>query len=406
MTSSVEQISIEKLSAQSKTIFQDRFGYEPEGCAYAPGRVNLIGEHVDYNDGFVLPFGIDRHMAIVCGRSESRTSLSPLLNAYSVQHDQMYTFYSPSDDAPKKGTWQAYVYGVWSEFDRHHPINIPVDAVINSTVPIGAGLSSSAALEVGLAISFQALTDSTISKRDLALSCQKAEHQYAGVPCGIMDQFASALCDENHLLLIDCKSLESTLIPFDDPDAALLIIDTGVKHKLADDEYGKRREQCDTALRVLGLTSWRDASHEGIRNTESELTEVLTARARHVVSEIERTERAVDAVRKNDWSTVGELMYASHDSLRDDFQVSCNELDQLVDIARSMGTDAGVYGSRMTGGGFGGCTVSLVKGDRASELGDSITAAYHDATGHAAKWFVTRPVSSAHWVAFAAEKNK
>ena len=270
------------------------------------------------------------------------------------------------------------------------------DALIHSTVPLGGGLSSSAALEVATATLLEAITGQKLDPVDKALLCQKAEHDYAGMPCGIMDQFISVMGKENHLLLLDCRSRKPELVPMTDPSMALLIINTNVKHELTGGEYAKRRAQCEQAAKALGRafparcrprTCW-SARAAGWRKWSYR-------RARHVIGEIERTLHAAEGVRASNWPTVGQLMYASHASLRDDYEVSCPELDAVVDIAQAIGPKGGVIGCRMTGGGFGGCAVALVRADAVAAISDRIASEYERRTKIKPTLFVSRPAAGA-----------
>ena len=256
------------------------------------------------------------------------------------------------------------------------------DATIHSTVPLGGGLSSSAALEVATATLLEAITGKRLDPVEKALLCQKAEHEFAGMPCGIMDQFISVMGRKNHLLLLDCRSRQTELVPLDDPSVAVLIVNTNVKHKLTGSEYPTRRKQCETAAKILGVPSLRDATADALEDAKTRMDEVVYRRARHVIGEIERTVHAAEGIRASNWPTVGQLMYASHYSLRDDYEVSCTELDAVVEIAEAIGIKGGVYGCRMTGGGFGGCTVALVKADAVEAISKKIAADYKTRTAH------------------------
>jgi galactokinase len=271
-------------------------------------------------------------------------------------------------------------------------------AVIESSVPIGGGLSSSAALEVGTATLMEVITGTTLDPVDKALLCQKAEHEFAGVPCGIMDQFASVMGQADHAMLLDCRSREIEQIPFADPNITVLIVNTNVKHELSGGEYAERRAQCEAAARKLGVPSLRDATLSQLESQHDKLDPVEFRRARHAISEIERTTEAAAAVKTGDWPRVGRLMYASHDSLRYDYEVSCRELDLLVDLARNVGPSAGVIGSRMTGGGFGGCTVSLVETAKVDAIAPHLVHSYRTATGIEPTILSSRPVRGAHVV--------
>lgn len=361
--------------------------------AAAPGRVNLIGEHIDYCDGFVLPFAIDRYI-VVAGRangsSEARigTSLGDVIEVLDLSR--------PMEEGSPK--WTNYIRGVIRGFqDRGH--HIPgFDAFILSSIPGGAGLSSSAALECAVATFLEGLLDTRLDTREKALLCQKAEHDFAHVPCGIMDQFASAFGKPNRLVLIDCRSGEPELVPFENPDLTVLVSNTMVRHELSDGGYAARRRHTEEALAVLGKASWRDVTAADVQSHWDQLGDPVNRRARHVVGEIARTIAAAAALARNDFETLGPLMAASHDSLRDDFEVSCKELDLMVDIARKIGRNGGVIGSRMTGGGFGGSTVTLCESRRASEIATILSAEYEKLSGIQPQIFASRPSQGAHLV--------
>jgi len=224
---------------------------------------------------------------------------------------------------------------------------------------------------------------------------QKAEHEYAGMPCGIMDQFISVMGKKDHLLLLDCRSRKTELVPMTDPSIELLITNTNVKHELTGGEYAKRRAQCEAAAKILGVSSLRDADAVKLEQARSKMENTVYRRAKHVISEIERTLHAAEGVRASNWPTVGQLMYASHSSLRDDYEVSCSELDAVVDIAQSIGLKGGVFGCRMTGGGFGGCTVALVQADRVAAISERLSAEYEKRTRIKPTLFVSRPAAGA-----------
>jgi galactokinase len=269
------------------------------------------------------------------------------------------------------------------------------DAMIHTTVPLGGGLSSSAALEVATATLLESVTGQKLDPVEKALLCQRAEHEYAGMPCGIMDQFISALGRKDHLLLLDCRSHETRLVPMTDPAVSVLIINSNVKHELTGSEYPTRRKQCETAAAALGVKSLRDATADRLEEQRGQLAQVIFRRARHVISEIERTELAAEGISAGNWPTVGQLMYASHDSLRDDYEVSCSELDAIVEIASGLGIKGGVYGCRMTGGGFGGCAVALVQSESVPPITASLSGAYRSKTGIEPTLFVSRPAQGA-----------
>jgi galactokinase len=228
-----------------------------------------------------------------------------------------------------------------------------------------------------------------------ALLCQKAEHEFAGVPCGIMDQFISVMGRQNNLLLLDCRSHQTELVPMNDPAVSLLITNTNVKHELANGEYAQRRAQCEAAVKVLGVESLRDATPEMLESAKAKMDDIVFRRARHVIGEIERTIHAAEGIKASNWPSVGQLMYASHQSLRDDYEVSCKELDAIVEIAEGIGIKGGIFGCRMTGGGFGGCTIALVQTEQIEAISAKFATDYKAKTGIEATIFVTRPAAGA-----------
>lgn len=371
--------------------FERQFARRPAWLVAAPGRVNLIGEHTDYNDGFVLPMALDRYV-LMAGDVSSTDHFS----AFSLELDELRTFRSGSAEGRKNGDWSNYLRGVVDGCSAAGLNPGPLDIVLSSSVPVGGGLSSSAALEVAMATLLEAASGKALGLKNKAYIAQKAEHDYAGVPCGIMDQFASAMCLEGHLMLLDCRSAEPVMVPFDDPDIAVLIINSNVKHQLSGGEYAERREQCEKVASLLGLKALRDASMQQLEGIRSRVESVLYRRAHHVISENARTQKAAAAFSCGDWEKAGRLMTASHQSLRDDFEVSCPELDVLVDLALQLGSKNGVYGSRMTGGGFGGCTVSLVRKDCVDDIARRIREEYLVRTGIEPAIYVSRPARGAH----------
>jgi galactokinase len=376
------------------TTFAARFGRRPRWIAAAPGRVNLIGEHIDYNDGFVLPMAIERYCVIAADANANAGDTATVFSA-ATNEDASVSITSPSPHE-KRGHWSNYFAGVVAGCLEHGMRAASFDAVVESTVPVGGGLSSSASFEVATATLFEAMSGTTLDPAAKALLCQQAEHKFAGVPCGIMDQFASTMCQADHLMLLDCRSREIEQIPFVDPNISVLIINSNVKHELSGGEYAERRGQCESAAKKLGLTSLRNVTIDSLTANQAKLEMVELRRARHAVTEISRTVEAAEALKAGKWSKVGQFMYASHESLRDDFEVSCSELDLLVDIARKVGSAGGVFGSRMTGGGFGGCTVSLVATGRADKVAETIVTGYQKATGIEPTVITTRPAQGAH----------
>lgn len=383
--------SLSDLAADAAAGLKEHFGCDATVTAAAPGRVNLIGEHIDYCDGFVLPFAIDRYIVMAAalnGTNEARVATAlggePAILPLNVKQEV---------SSPK---WANYLRGVFQGFqDRGH--HLPgFDAYILSSVPGGAGLSSSAALECCVATLLEGLVDTVLDTKEKALLCQKAEHDFAGVPCGIMDQFASAFGKANRLILIDCQTGEPELVPFENPDLTVLIANTMVHHELSDGGYAARRKNTEDGLAVIGKKSWRDATHADVEAHWDAMGDPVNRRARHVVGEIARTVAAAEALAKNDFEALGPLMAASHDSLRDDFEVSCKELDLMVEIARAIGRSGGVIGARMTGGGFGGSTVTLCESRKATEIAATLAEKYREATGITPQIFASRPSPGAH----------
>jgi galactokinase len=371
-----------------------RFGTEPRWLVAAPGRVNIIGEHIDYNDGFVLPMALDRYTVVAAGPTSSDTAV---VVSDAVTDEVLISLATPRRHRTVNH-WSNYIAGVMAGFGQRGTQLTGFQAVIGSDVPVGGGLSSSAALEVATATLLEAMTGEALDPVAKALLCQQAEHKFAEVPCGIMDQFASVMCQADHLMLLDCRSQNIEQIAFTNPAITVLIINSNVKHELSDGEYAKRRRQCQAAARALGVASLRDVTLKQLESAEPAMSTSEYRRARHVVGEIARTREAARAIQASDWSRVGELMYASHESLRDDYEVSCRELDLLVNAALDIGPAGGVIGSRMTGGGFGGSTVSLVDTAQAQQVADQISEAYGRETGIAATALTSRPSRGAHVV--------
>lgn len=392
MTTADPKVAVEDLSAR----FRKTFGRDPKWIVAAPGRVNIIGEHIDYNDGFVLPMAIDHYCYISADATASEKTISTLISASAKDGIEIDLNNLQRHSAP--GHWSNYFAGVIAGFNERGLSSAPFDALVNSNVPLGGGLSSSASAEVAMATLMEAMTGTTLEPVDKALLCQRAEHVFAGVPCGIMDQFASVLCRADHLMLLDCRSREVEHIPMTDPNIAVLITNSNVRHELSGGEYAERRGQCESAARKLNAKSLREVTLEQLERQRASLDDVEYRRARHAISEIARTVEAADAIKSRSWDRVGELMYASHESLRDDYEVSCAELDLLVELARKRGRVGGVIGSRMTGGGFGGCTVSLVESKHVSGLTHELGHAYYSKTGIEPGFIVTRPAQGAHIV--------
>jgi galactokinase len=384
--------NLEKLAAAVAEEFRKFYGRPPHWIVAAPGRVNVIGEHTDYNDGFVLPMAIERYAVMA---ADSASPASSTISIYDSQFKENATIDISTQMAKAVPKWSNYIRGVIAGF-QNRGVKIPaLDVAMLSTVPLGGGLSSSAALEVCTATLIETATGKKIDPVEKALLAQKAEHEFAGVPCGIMDQFISTLGREGHLLLLDCRSCKTELVPMDDPSVALLIVNTNVKHELSGGEYAARRAECEAAAKILGVASLRDATVEMLESAKGKMGEVIYHRARHVIGEIARTVNAAKDIRSSDWISAGKLMYASHASLRDDYEVSCAELDTVVEIAEAIGVRGGIYGCRMTGGGFGGCAVALVKTKNVEDITKKIATDYKTKTGIEATIFVSRPAAGA-----------
>jgi galactokinase len=371
---------------QLRRDFRRRFGSAPR-LFLAPGRVNLIGEHTDYNDGFVLPLAIDRVTIVAAAPRADR-----VVRAFSTAMNTEVEVNLEDLPHPLRGTFGDFVEGMARVLELAGVRLTGADLLIESDVPTGAGLSSSAALEIALGLALLAVSGQALTPETLALAGQRAEHEFVGTLCGVMDQLVVALGQRDHALLLDCRSLEHQLVPLDEARAVLLVSDTQVKHAHASSGYNCRRRECERAVSVLravlpGVRALRDVTSEGLDANEHLLPEPERRRARHVVSENARTLRAADALRRGDLGELGELMFASHRSLRDDYEVSVPELDCLVEAAAAC---PGVFGARMTGGGFGGCTVTLVEPAQAERVAGELARAMSDAFGREPMTFVTR----------------
>ncbi len=334
-----------------KAIFKEKFDKEPQMYASA-GRINLIGEHTDYNGGFVFPGAIDKViMAAILPNGTDKVKV------FSVDINEEAEFGLKEEDAPQQ-QWARYIFGVCREIIKRGGTVKGFDAVFSGNVPLGAGLSSSAALESCFAFALNDLFNgNTIDKFELARIGQSTEHNYCGVNCGIMDQFASVFGKKDHLMRLDCRSMEFEYFPFKIDGYKLVLLDSKVKHALVDSPYNKRRQSCERVAKMLGVETLRDATMEALDAARGELTAEDYFRAKYVIEEKQRVLDVCDALQRGDCETVGQKMYETHHGLSKDYEVSCEELDFLNDIAKK----CGVTGSRIMGGGFGGCTINLVK---------------------------------------------
>ena len=375
-----------------RTAFLAVYAAEPAAFVCAPGRVNLIGEHTDYNDGFVLPMAIEHDVRIALHpRGDRAISLA------SINFNQQVTFSLDSlhhDDG--KAKWSEYVRGVaWAMLEKGLPLR-GMDAVISGDVPIGAGLSSSAAMEVASAWALQVAAGFRMDPVDMALLCQRAENEWVGMRCGIMDQFISALGERDHAVLVDCRSLKHQAVPLP-RGYSVVIANSMVRRGLVDSAYNERRAQCEEGVRLLqkhlpSIHALRDVSLADLERYRADLPDMTYRRCRHVVSEDERVEQSVEALRAGRAADFGQLMNASHDSLRDDYQVSRSELDTLVTIARNT---PGCVGSRLTGAGFGGCTVSLVRTTGVDAFVSHLSREYERATCLTPDTYISRAAAGA-----------
>ena len=366
--------------------FTELFGSAPEVVAAAPGRVNLIGEHIDYSDGFVLPFAITDTTIVALSRRNDH-----LIRIASAQKSSEIYETTLEELAPLTGeSWARYALGVLWVLNVDSGVNLLIDG----RVPLGAGLSSSAALECSIATAVNHLFDKGLSLAELARAAQKAENDYVGVPCGIMDQSVSLMAKAGSALLLDCRDLSSENIPFliAPQGLELLIIDTQAHHKLVDGGYAERRASCEKAVATLGITSLREISVPEYAARQSELDPVTYIRGFHAVTEMKRVLDAVEALKANNFTKLGDLLNQSHRSLRDDYTVSCPELNLAVDTA----LEQGALGARMVGGGFGGSAIALIKSDSVKKCENAITKAFSEAGFKPPRFFTSLPSDGAH----------
>ncbi len=351
--------------------FQQRFGDKPSTIVRAPGRVNLIGEHTDYNDGFVLPMAIDRAAWIALRPRGDRQVI-----VYSPYFKQTIAFSLDVVDTAKSG-WIEYIRGMAWALQQSENTLQGWEGVMLGDVPVGAGLSSSAALELATARAFAAISALPWDAAAMARLGQKTENQWVGVNCGIMDQMISAAGKSHHALLIDCRSLQSQLVPLP-PDTAVVVLDTATRRGLGDTEYNERRARCEEAARFFGVPALRDVTLAQFERKAGRLDNITFRRSRHVITENDRTLRAVEVMREGNAAELGRLMQASHVSLRDDFEVSSDALNLIVDAAMQ---ESSCFGARMTGGGFGGCAVALVQHDVAQTFAENVAGRYQKQSG-------------------------
>ncbi|MDC0048052.1 galactokinase [Verrucomicrobia bacterium] len=367
--------------------FNAIFNRDPKAYAYSPGRINLIGEHVDYQNGIVFPAAINKYI-----HGAAATTQEPLIKVWSsFDHERVLEIKLDQLEPQKaKDSWVNYIIGVIAQYIKKGARVGGLEIIFESALPSGSGMSSSAALESTTALLIESLFDFTLNPIERAKACQAAEHEFAGVPCGIMDQIAVNCGTQGHALMIDCKSLELT--PFPIPESiAIIVADTKVKHDLADGQYAKRKLECDEACKVLGVQSLRETSLGELNEVKDMLGTTVFRRASHVISEIIRVKDFATAMEQNDTTKMGTLLAESHESLKSDFEVSCPELDRLVQIAEKL--DA--IGSRMMGGGFGGSTINLVKKQNKEQFLEQIKLLHFEMTGNDIDAWSVDPVSGA-----------
>jgi galactokinase len=366
--------------------FQKSFGGQPS-IYRAPGRVNLIGEHTDHNEGFVMPVAIDFSTWVaIAARNDHRILVRSENFSETVDLDL--------DNPPERGRghWSDYPFGVAVKLEQAGQRLRGANILVHGEVPIGSGLSSSAAIEVATGFALLDLAGANIDRWELAKLCQRAENEFVGMRCGLMDQFISCFGKAGHALMLDCRSLDYKLLALP-ADVKLVVCNTMVKHELASSEYNARRSECEEGVRLLrrqlpGISSLRDVTTDDLKRYGGELSDIVGRRCQHVVSENERVVSAASALERKDLGSVGKLMRESHRSLRDDYEVSCEELDLMASLAEKVD---GIYGARMTGGGFGGCTVNLLNSKSVGSFKQTIASGYREVTGREPEIYICPP---------------
>ena len=375
-----------ELLTDVKSVFKERFEEEPS-LFYSPGRINLIGEHIDYNDGFVMPAAIDKgiYFAIALNDSEK-------INFYSIDFDESISVMC--SEIRKMDGWKNYVLGVVNEFQK---LNLPLkgfNCVFGGNIPIGGGISSSAALEGGISFSLNELCNFKMSRKELALLGQRAEHDFPNVKCGIMDQYANMMGKKNTVILLDCKNVTHEYVPLYIDGYQIVLINTKVHHSLASSAYNERRKECEKGLKILqqesDIQSFRDIENPAdLLGFEKIMGEVVFKRCSYVVEEIYRTKKAAKLLIENNILGFGKLMFETHEGLKNKYEVSCKELDFLVDVAKK---NKDVIGSRLMGGGFGGCTINIVKDESVSSFLSEALSAYKKQFGFNAESYEMKVV--------------
>ena len=368
-----------QLDQQARTAFRQAFGYPPTAVAVAPGRINIVGEHTDYNQGWVLPAAIDRHIGVALRlRRDARVNLRSDRYGAPIEVDRV--------PGRRQGNWADYLFGVAHEIGQRMGESPGFDAALVSDLPVGSGLSSSGALEVALAVSLLAARGEAMPPLQIAQLCQAAENGFVGARTGIMDQFTALKARGGNAILLDCRSFEDEYVPLPDGRFAWLLADTRIRHELASSAYNQRRLECEAAAKALGLASLRDATEADLARIQNP---VERGRARHVVTENARVLLAADALRHRSPRGLGPILYASHESLRLDFAVSCRELDYLVELAAAMPP---VIGARMMGGGFGGCVLVLVDAAGLDDVEQHLGQGYADEFHRSPEFYRVRSV--------------
>ncbi|WP_299014543.1 galactokinase [uncultured Polaribacter sp.] len=352
---------------EAKQTYINTFKNEPI-LVFSPGRINIIGEHTDYNGGFVFPAAVDLGIVVAIGKSNTNKS-----NAIALDINSNITFDLNNLKPSKEASWVNYVFGVIAELQKEKKHLDNFNIVVKGNIPAGSGMSSSAALENGFVFGLNELFSLGLSKTEMIFISQKAEHNFVGVKCGIMDQYASMFGVKNNVLLLDCKTIKAKSYEIDFKNHQFVLINTNVKHSLADSAYNDRRAACEKVAKLLNVTTLREVTEKDLQKIEAVITPENYQKALYVIQEIERTQKAAKAIENNDLEELGKLIYASHNGLQNQYKVSCKELDFLVDHAKK---DNNVLGARMMGGGFGGCTINLIENNGTAPFIATISKAY------------------------------
>ncbi|API87787.1 galactokinase [Francisella uliginis] len=370
--------------------FKKLYNTNPE-MFFSPGRVNLIGEHTDYNNGFVMPFAINKGTFIAIAKRDDN-----IVNVYSENLDDSTSFDLVEIKQEISNTWQNYIKGTLNIIKEEFSANIKgADIYIFSDLPFGAGLSSSASLNTAIAFAYNETYELDISKLDLAKIAQKVEHNYIGTKCGLMDQMACIFSQENSATMIDCDNDKHNNIPFELDELSVLIADTNIKHNLADSAYNKRRQVCENIAKFNNIKSLREIDNQKLEQTKANFSEQDYKLALHVFTENQRVVDATKAMQTKDWQSLGKLMYQSHNSLKNDYRVSSDELDYLVDLSRKFD---GVYGARMTGGGFGGSTIHLLPSKMLKEYSNYLESNYYAKFNIRPNFYISKACQGTHQI--------